>query len=152
VTLHRPNSELVAVAWVRGVPGIPAGAVGTTLPGDSNAWPDGFVQIGVVGGSPGRDVPERRPVLQLDFWAAGGSRPAWGRANQLAERIVEHCYSSTVSAATPVQRFVALPAGYLGARVQTAEVLREPRRLPADEARYARYSLDLLLTWVEVAA
>lgn len=147
--LFHPHTELVAVAWLKGVPGVPAGGVGTTLPGDASTWPDGFVQVTGAGGSPNRDVPQRHSVVQLDFWAANrGAKPAWGRANQLAECIIDHCYDNSVSAATPVQRHVTLPAGYLGARVQTAEALTDPRRMGGDEARYGHYSLDLLLAWV----
>lgn len=151
--LYRPHTELVAVAWVRGVPGIPAGGVGTTLPADASTWPEGFVQVSVVGGSPDRDVPTRRSVVQLDCWAANrGSKPSWGRANQSLEVIAHHCYGNTPSSAVPVQRRVTLPTGYLDARVLTAEVLTDPRRIPSDEARYAHYSMDVLLTWVAVDA
>lgn len=146
-----PHSELVAVAWLKGIPGIPAGAVGTTLPADTSAWLDGFLQVSVVGGSPHRDVPQHQPVVQVDCWAANpsGARPPWGKANQLAERITAHCYGN-VNDALPVQRVVTLPDGYQPARVQSAYVVTEPRRIPADEARFARYSLDLQLFWVAV--
>lgn len=146
-----PHTELVAVAWLKGIPGIPAGAVGTTLPADIKAWPDGFLQISVVGGGKDRYVPQHQPVVQVDCWAAnpGGARPPWGKANQLAEIIAAHCYGG-VDDVLPVQRVVTLPDGYQNARVQSAFVATEPRRIPFDEARFARYSLDLQLFWVAI--
>jgi len=146
-----PHTELVAVAWLKGIPGVPSGAVGTTLPADAGAWPEGFVQVSVVGGSKHRDVPQHEPVLQVDCWAVNpsGAKPPWGRANQLAERICQHCYGG-INDPLPVQRVVTLPDGYQRARVQSAYVVAEPRRITADEARYARYSLGVQLFWVAV--
>ena len=146
-----PHTELVAVAWLKGITDVPSAAVGTTLPKDATTWLDGYVQVSVVGGSKHRYVPQGQPVMQLDCWAAnrGGAKPPWGKANQLAETIAQHCYGG-VNSAAPVQRTVALPAGYQGARVQSAYVLSDPRRVLSDEARYACYSLDLQLFWVAV--
>jgi len=154
MALFLPHTELVAVAWLRGIPGIPSSGVGTTLPRDSSAWPDGFVQVtSGVGGGPHRDVPQHQPVVQVDCWAANpsGSRPPWGRANQLAEIIAAHCYGG-INDAHPVQRRVSLPDSYQDARVQSAIVLTDPRRVEGDEARYACYSIDLQLFWVPVIA
>lgn len=143
------NSELVAVAWVRGVPGIPDEGVGTTLPGDATKWPAGFLQISVVGGDKDRDLPIHRPVIQVDAWFANrGSKPSWGAANQLLELIATHCWVDKVGDPSPAHRPVTLPTGYQRARVQEARVLTDPRRVPADEARYAHYEMDLQLAWV----
>ncbi|GIH26070.1 hypothetical protein Aph01nite_43800 [Acrocarpospora phusangensis] len=147
----RPHSELVAVAWLRDVPGVPDGAVGTTLPGDASKWPDGFLQVSVVGGDKDRDIPVHKPVLQIDAWYANqGSKPSWGRANQLLEMVAAHCWSDRVGEPSPSQRPVTLPSGYQGARVQAAMALTDPRRVPADEARYAHYEMDLALHWVAI--
>ncbi|WP_149264292.1 hypothetical protein [Actinomadura sp. K4S16] len=147
-----PSSEIVAVAWLRTLPGIPPNGVATTLPGDTSTWHDtGFVTVHLTGGDPGLHVPQRAPVLQLDCWAANpnSQKPPWGRANALAERIVDAC--------RPAQQRrlmgrIALPAPYQDARVQTANVETEPRRVYPDEARFADYMLELALYWVPVAA
>lgn len=149
----RPHNELVGIAWLKGVPGLPAGSIGTTLPSDNSTWSaSGFIQVGIAGGSPEPYLPIHRPVLQLDFWAvnSSGSRPPWGKANQLAEVVKANCYDHQ-DAATPTLRTVTLHvAGYQQARVLSAQMMTEPRRMPDDEARYARYSADLALVWTVI--
>lgn len=144
-----PSSELVAVAWLTGVSGLPSTAVGTTLPKDTSAWADtGFVQVGVVGGTPDADVPVARPVMDVRCWAVrpGSAKPPWGKANQLAEVIRAACYRGEDDA-EPFQRVVTLPAGYRQARVLSVYWVTEPRRLPSDEARFACYGGDLQIHW-----
>lgn len=149
---HRPSSELVAVAWCKGVTGIDDGAVGTTLPRPTSEgvirWADtGFVQVGpVVGGTTVLEMAVRRPVVQLSFWAAnqGSSKPPWGRANALAELVVASTY--LIAGARDVSDL--LPTGYAGARVMTAYAT-EPRRFPGDSGSYARYLLELTINWTD---
>lgn len=150
---HVPNSELVFEAWLKGIDGVPPNGVGTTLPGDNTTWAaSGFVQYSVVGGSPGVYVPEREPVFTVDCWAVrlNSAKPPWGMANNLAETIVEACYQG-VDETIPTARVVTISrSGYEQARVQSAYPLTEPRRMPGDEARFARYQFDLALFWVRV--
>lgn len=147
-----PTSDLVAVAWLgQRVPGIVAGQVATTLPGDVLTWAaEGFVQAQVVTGSADIDLAAvRHPVLQLDFWAATAdaagnvsAKPAWNKANRLAE---------LVRVATEDQahgQAVTLPAGYQGARVQAFYFLTEPTRMNGDPSGYARFTVDAQMDWV----
>jgi hypothetical protein len=146
-----PHNELVMRSWLQGISGVPVNQIGTTLPGDNSAWAaSGYVEISVIGGSADLYSPIRRPVFQVDCWAVmlNSSRPPWHKANQLAEVIFNHCYGSVDSDSSP-QRKVVLPAVYRDARVIGARAVNEPRRVPSDEARFARYQFDLQLDWVE---
>ena len=145
-----PHSELVAVAWLRSIPSMLASA-GTTLPKEATTWADGFLRVSIAGGRSDRDVPQHSPLLQVDvfFPNRGSGRPPWNKANQLSEQIRAACYPRGDDA-NPTQRTVTLPTGYQQARVQSAEVVTEPRRMLGDDARYALYALDLSLTWVAV--
>jgi hypothetical protein len=149
---YLPHDELVAVAWLKGIPGVPATGVGTTLPGDNSTWAaSGYLQVSVVGGSPDRDVPMHRPLIQVDSWAVNvnGAKPPWGKANQLAEVVVAAGYGRQDDAA-PAQRIVTLPANYQQARVHAAYVVMAPRRILEDDARFARYQMDLQMAWSAV--
>ncbi|ONH62414.1 hypothetical protein CcI49_03270 [Frankia sp. CcI49] len=142
------TTDLVAVAWLRTVPGVPAQQVATTLPADAANWAaTGFVQVAVVGGSPNPHLPVRAPVVAVSCWACAprqSGKPPWGKASSLAEAV----RAGTWGAAG---RVVELPVGGLRARVLEAYVLTEPRRVPDDEAGYARYDLDLALPWTDAS-
>lgn len=148
MNLH-PTPLLVAEAWLKGCPGIPPTMVGLDLPHDNTTWaPSGFVHVvTVVGGAPGLHLPTREPVVQVDCVAVtpASGRPPWGKAEQLAEAIVNGGYPSG-------GRFVGehLPAGYRDARVDVAWTPGEPRRVPGDQGAYARLTVDLALHWVAV--
>jgi hypothetical protein len=134
----RPNTELVSVSWLRSIPGIDN--VGTTLPKDIS---EGFVQVTVVGGTPDKDLPMARPVIQIDTWAgkANSNKPPWGHANSLAELIRMATFAPDVS------RLLTMGVGgYEKARVLSAYPVTEPRRIP-DEGGYARYQFDLQIHW-----
>lgn len=140
----RPTTDLVAVAWLKGVDGVPADAVATTLPSDNSTWTaSGFVQVTAVGGTPNPHLPIRMPVVGVDCWACNpdSGRPPWGKANTLAEAIRD----GTGGAAG---RVVALPVAGLSARVLEAYLLTEIRRIKNDEASYARYGFDMAFFWV----
>lgn len=143
----RANSELVAVAWLQGAAGMEAGQVATTLPADEGTWAtNGFVQVPmVVGGTPQLHYALREPVVQVDVWAVNPSsgKPPWGKAASLMELIVAATFD-----ADRMQRTLTLPSGYPQARVMTAHFVTEPRRIPADNASYARFSADLALHWI----
>ena len=146
------NSDLVGVAWVKGVQGVDLAQVATTRPEDTNKWAEkGFVQLTIVGGSPARDNPLRRPVLQVDAWAVNPNtdKAPWGKAAALAELVLDGTFPDQSHLAA---RTLVLPAGYHGARVMAAEALSEPRRIEDSNASFARYQWDLLLTWVELPA
>ena len=58
----RANTDLVAQAWLAGVPGLDGAMVASTLPSDVTGWAvSGFVQVTTVGGSPDAYVPMREP-------------------------------------------------------------------------------------------
>lgn len=148
-----PNTELVAVAWVRTITGVPAQYVATTVPeltdpNDNTSWAaSGFIQVGpVVGGSPEMYVPMRKPVVQITCWAVAptGRRPPWGQANYLAELVVAGCYDSTAH-----RTISMVPSGYQQALVHDAYAT-EPRRVPGDQGNYGRYTFDLFLDWTVV--
>jgi hypothetical protein len=140
----RATAELVAVAWLRGVPGVPADGVATTLPSDNSTWAaSGFVQVTAVGGGPNPHLPVRASVVGVDCWAVnpGSGRPPWGKANSLAEAVRDGTLG-------PSGRVVDLAAAGLSARVLEAYLLSEPRRVKGDAASYARYSFDMAMPWV----
>jgi hypothetical protein len=142
----RATTELVAIAWLKGVVG---DIVATTLPADNSTWAaSGFVVVATVGGSANRYVPLRSPVVSVDCWAVSpeSNKPPWNKAAYLAELIQAACYDSQ---GTP--RLLTLPTGYPQARVLSAYSEYEPRRVPDDEASYARFNLGLTFNWVEVA-
>lgn len=143
----RANSELIAVAWLQGAAGMEAGQVATTLPADEGTWAaNGFVQVPmVVGGTPQLHYALREPVVQVDAWAVNpnSGKPPWGKAASLMELIVAATYD-----VARMQRTLTLPSGYPQARVMTAHFVTEPRRIPADNASYARFSADLILHWI----
>lgn len=163
-TLLLPNSELVACGWLAEIPGWSSAMVGTTLPrmpssGPLPAWATaGFATVAVVGGTPGALMASVEPVVSINCWAvnATGSgtagapinvqnKPPWGKAAQLAEQIRAAAYTLDKSGG----RSVAMPAsGYAHAAVLGAQLLTEPRRMPADLAGYARFQMEIQLRWV----
>ncbi|WP_433242525.1 hypothetical protein [Actinomadura nitritigenes] len=148
----QPTNEIVAVAWLKTLPGVPSNGVATTLPGDSTTWQDeGFVTVTLTGGTPDIYIPQRRPVFQLDCWAVNpnSQKPPWGKANAIAEAIAAACQPHRQR---QVFGTVTTPPQYDDARVQTGNLESEPRRVLADEARYADYMLELALYWVPLEA
>jgi hypothetical protein len=152
-----PTSDLVGVAWLRGISGLSAAVVSTTLPRDNTTWAaTGFVTASAIGGSQDLYLPIRRPVYSVDCWAVNpnSGRPPWGQANGLAEFIRAH-----IEAGPRVSNFgraltFSGDVVYKGANVIDAIMRTEPRRGPVggifpagDEASYARYMFDLELVW-----
>jgi hypothetical protein len=89
--------------------------------------------------------------VQLDFLAntPGSPRPPWWKANALAEQVRMAVYDKA-----HVCRTVTPSGGgqqYPPARVLSAYLLTEPRRIYGDAGTYARFSADLALTWAPVA-
>lgn len=144
----KPNSELVAVAWLKGVPGISSLQVSTSRPQDNRTFASsGFVQVGPTAGQPDIDVPMRRPVASIHLWAVNlnSGRPPWGKAAQLGELILADCQRDT-----PRDVSEHLPDGYDGARVMSVYAMGEPRRVPGDLTSYAHFQFDLTLHWTGV--
>ncbi len=149
MTKLHPTAELVTVAWLKTLAGVPSSAVATTLPKDATTWSGGgFVQVTAVGGTPNMYVPMNDPVVSVDCWAANvqGSSSPWGKANQLAESVRAACYDL---AAFPVL-VTGMPGNYNDARVHSAWLMNEPRRITDDPGSYARYTFDLQSAWTEV--
>lgn len=144
-TIHRPNSELVAVAWLKGVSTLPVGQIGTTLPEDVTKWNDGFVQVLVVGGSDKVNVPVRRPVIRCSCWVPGGKKPRYGEANDLAEKIVSATHGEDGHGAWARVVYIAT-GSYAPALVMSVFPVGTPTRV-ADPAGFARYDVDIELHW-----
>jgi hypothetical protein len=144
-----PTAEGVAVAYLDTMISV---GVATSLPALS-AWPifagttRGFVVVDGVAGGSGRDTALRVPVLGVSSWAAvlDSDRPQWGAANALAEDIVAAVHADS---SRPV--FVRQGAAYNQALVQDMQLLAEPRRLDDPDTGRARFTLDVVLAWVEV--
>jgi hypothetical protein len=152
-TLH-PTTELVALAWLAAnVPSIPSGL---TLPEDITTWPNGYVVVRTVGGTPQIHIPQREPVVSLDCWAVtpDSSRPPWYEAALLAEQVYGAMRPTAAKQQVDPNTVVTITGGntYLHAHVQTIYALSEPRVVPGDEAAYARYQFDALIRWVEAAS
>lgn len=149
LTLHA-TTELVTIAWLRGFLG---DIVATTLPKPTAtglSWATtGFATVTTVGGGADMYVPLRAPVLGVDCWAANpnSQKPPWTKAATVAEAIQHACWNHRT-----VPSLLTLPDGYPQARVLSAYTAYEPRRIPDDASSYARYSLGVALTWVEVPA
>jgi hypothetical protein len=152
--LQHATTDLVAVAWLGSLPGFSSAMVGAILPRpDSDGmvpWTQtGFVQATTVGGGGDMYVPLASPAIQVDCWAtqSNSDLPPYAKANALAETIRWACLANTGT-----QTALTLRAGYAQARVKSAYLLTEPRRVYGDEADYARYLVNVLLNWTEVTA
>jgi hypothetical protein len=144
------TADLVCVAWIRTVPGLTADVVATQLPTDENKWAsNGAVTVPLrVGGTPHSTMALKRPVVQVDCWATvpGSDKIPWNIADQLCEQIRAGTYDRTT-----FNRPLAITAGglaYPGARVLSAKMLTEPRRIWADAGEYGGYSFNLGLQFV----
>lgn len=149
-----PNSELVAVGWLRGASGLSTAMVSTKLPRDQAVWADnGFITVGnglaggggVVGGGPDKHTQLRSPVVSVHGWAVNmnSGKPPLGKAAQLLELVWRACCDEST-----IRRQVTLPSGYYKVRVNEAYLLGDPKRIPGDEASYAHFQVDLQLHWV----
>ena len=145
--LFRPNSELVAVAWLKGLTYLGT-RVATELPKNLSGWSaSGFVVVSAAGGTGVQYTPMRRPVVDVQTVAVApeSGRPPWSQSSQMAEQIV----AATLDHPT-VPRRVTMPSGYRSAFVRSVWVVTEPRRVPGDAGDFARFSMDLALDWVEI--
>jgi len=149
VQLHT-TTDLVAVAWIRTIPGLTADGVATQLPADETKWAaNGFVVVPTqVGGTPHSTMPLHRPVCQVETWGTvpGSDKLPWGIPSQLMAQIYAGCCDrvSFGRLLTPVAGSVTYPY----ARVLSASMTTEPRRIWSDTGDYAGYQCDLTLHWV----
>jgi hypothetical protein len=153
----RPNSELVAVAFIGSMEYLSPAMVAMTLPSDVNAdgsvaaWVStGFITVAIVGGTSDPLLPVKRPVAQIDVYGTvpGSNKPPWGQAAALAEAVRYGCWDRI---RTP--RPLTITAGgvaYPSAVVQAAYFTREPQRMYEDAADYAHLSFDMAFQWLTV--
>lgn len=144
----RANSELVARAFVSSLNLGPSASygVGTILPEDKNTWKDGFVQVQIVGGQTDMYVPTRKPMIQCDVYvpSINSSKPQWGRANNIVEGIINAAYVGNFPS------FDLDLGTYPTVRVQSMYIASEPRRIYGDPGGHARYTMDIVITWVAI--
>ena len=142
-SLRLPSARMVAVAWLNRL-GLDAGC-GLELPADLDSWSEhGFVCVPVVaGGSPGRHVPMRSPVVQVDCWACrpGSDVAPWGKAAELAEQVFAAAYQE------PLRPQLAMPSGYAPVLLRAVYPVTEPREIPNDGAGFARLEIDMQFVW-----
>lgn len=144
-----PTSELVAKAWILGLPGVPSGAAATALPEDRASWAAGFVQVVALDGNPNMYVKKREIVLDITCWyqpKEGSNKPPWNKAAQLAEKVFDGSYADVLV----VQRLLTtLPSAYNNARV-LAFIPGEPEKRGQDEAGNAAFGFTAEMHWIEV--
>ena len=143
-------TDLVAVAWITSIPGLVADGVATQLPADEKSWAqNGFVVVPVqVGGTPHSTMPLRRPVVQVECCGTvpGSDKLPWGIPFQLAEQIRMGTYDRTTFG-RPLF-ITANGVTYPMARVLSAKMLTEPRRIWHDVGDFAGFMFNLALQWV----
>jgi len=142
------STELVAQAWIRGVPGLTASGVGSQLPAAEKEWAaGGYIVVPVtVGGTPMDSGPVNRPVVQVECWATvlNSDKLPWRVAANLADQVRLATYDRTGASQRPLQ----LGAGYPTCWVRTIKPMTHPRRIWSDEGDYAGYQMDLYLMWI----
>ena len=142
-----PNTYLVAQAWLQLA--VPGPRVGDILPAADDALrTDGFLLPRIFPGAIGRYVPLRSPVVTVECWVAppvGGSpQPPWNHAAQLAELVIAATYDRALA---NVLIDLSAVGGYALARVLTSYAVGDPQRMPNDPGGFARYDVDISLTW-----
>ncbi|NUU26114.1 MAG: hypothetical protein HOV68_32130 [Streptomycetaceae bacterium] len=150
----RANTELVAVAWVGGVPGLTPEMVGTRRPSDNSTWAaSGFVTVRPAGGGAiDVDTPFRHPVVTCEFWAVrpGSNRPPKARASLLGETVWAAVTPTSTAERAAIRRPVTLPGGYPDAFVHSVHPVSELRPAYGEQGGYAHYLLDLQFHWAEL--
>ena len=152
----RPNTELVAMAWLASIPGLTPDMIATTLP-DASTWSrDGFLVVTGGVGITAMDVPVKCPVVQIDAYASPAAanqtsnKPPWYRVDLLCEHIRAELYQRDRAV-----RDLEITAGaitYPPARVTGVRMVSEPRRAYGDPADWAHKTFDLQMAWMEIEA
>jgi hypothetical protein len=144
------STDLVAVAWLRTLPGLVADGVANQLPADEKSWAaNGFVVVPMaVGGTPHSTMPLRRPVLQVETWGTvpGSDKLPWGIPSQLCEQIRIGCLDR--DSFSRLLQISANGVTYPNARVLSAKMLTEPKRIYHDVGDYAGNTFNLALQWI----
>jgi hypothetical protein len=150
----RANTELVAVAWLAGVPGLSASIVASRRPSDNSTWAaSGFVTVRPLpGGVVNVDVPLRSPAVTVECWAVNPSsnRPPKGKAANLGEAVWAAVTPTTNAARAAIRRRVQLPGDFPDAFVHSVYPLGELRPAYGEQGGFAHYLLDLAFVWTEV--
>lgn len=144
---QRPYTELVAILWLRGVTGLSKVMVDSELPDEVTGWVStGFVTVKTVSGSRDMYLPIRHPVVTVDCWATStvSTDPPWDLSHKLAEYVDAGCRARVV------HRTVST-LGFTTARVHSAYLVTEPRRLYFGEGNYARVMFDMALHWTDLS-
>lgn len=145
-TLVHANHVMVAKAWLATCPDLPPNKVATTLP-EVEKWADtGFITVGpIFPGTPGRYAAERGPVIQINTYAVFSTqtkRPNYGRANDLAEIILNYSYLWEVPTVT-------LPPGVKPVHLRSIYPVTEVYEVPEPDNGVAHYAVDMALGWME---
>jgi hypothetical protein len=147
-----PTTTQVIQAWVKQFAGYSRCATQLPRLTDWLSAGDFIVMAGVVGGSPGLYIPENGPVVQLDVYAANRAKagsdalsrkPPRNRAESLANQLCAQTYAS------PAGLALTLPANYRPVYLTTIYPVSEVRELPTADENLARYSVDILVGWIE---
>ena len=144
------DNEEVCIQWLKTLDGIPSDGVGDRLPQDNSTWEaSGFITVEAISGSPDIYLPEKHPIFHLLFWAnrANSQRIPWGKANNLAELLIRAC---EVDNHTRYFGHLTMPDPYENVRVLSGYALTEPRKVTADEGRFACYEMDFQMHWCRV--
>lgn len=136
--------EKVALGWATSI--FNTAMVGQQLPEDNTTWAaSGFITATISPGlGPHMYYRFDRPVATFQCWTCNPDTgvPPWGKAQNLAETIrVRGAYLNQ-----PVS--VTVPDSSENARVLSAYLVSEPRKLFSDLGTYAAYSVDVQLFWV----
>jgi len=144
--MPRPNIDLVGVAWLRSLAGVPSDSVATKLP-SADKLRGGFVRWrSGLGGSPGTSI--RRPIGAAECWAApsaGSSQVPWGAASDLVEAVF-----TAADAPEFITVRLALPGTYGSVLVHSVRALGEPAKVEGDPSGFARFDVDLEINWTGV--
>jgi len=144
------STDLVAVAWLRTLPGLVADGVSNQLPADETTWAaNGFVVVPMtVGGTPHSTMPLRRPVVQVECWGTvpGSDKLPWGIPSQLCEQIRMGCLDRQNF--SRLLNISASSVTYPDARVISAKMLTEPHRVWHDSGDYAGMLFSMALQWI----
>lgn len=139
----RPDSEMVAVTWLRSLPELSDVGVATTLPAK---WEDAFVVINLLPSGASAYSLLREPLVQVNVFARPkntSTKPLWARAASLAEEI----YWAACIGTNSCFEVLSFGSTYHTVTLGCVEPKREPTRISGDLQAFAGYSLDLAFTY-----
>ncbi len=140
----RANTEVVAVAYLKQIAwSFPGVVVSTTIPNINDAAKGlhAFVVPIVVGGNADLTTPLANPVVQVTCYVLNAGKPDWGRASALAEDVRRNGI---------LNQFKVLEVPNVTNKVRAGmATFTEPRRLQYDKQRFAAFTTDCVMTWIE---